>query len=194
MPTYKPEYMAQFQKNYQTFMDRKPIKGLNNGMFCKPSGLVGYVLGIYPMQIIIGPDLVAVLSEFDNKYRLIFTDGRPHRADADPTFHGDSIGHWEGDTLVVETTNLRTDTSLDGLGEIHSDQARVIERIRRVDTHFLEIETSVEDPVMFTMPWTFKHRYELKPDWYLQDYDCHENDRNALDSEGHEVTKLKPHD
>jgi hypothetical protein len=192
VPPYKPPYMTEFQKNYQAFMARKPIRGLNNGMFCRPSGLVGYMLGIYPMQIVIGPDVVVVLSEFDNKYRLIFTDGRPHRADADPSYHGDSIGHWEGDTLVVETTNLRTDTSLDGLGEIHSDQARITERIRRADARFLEIDTSVEDPVMFTAPWTFKHTYELKADWYLQDYDCRENDRNSVDSEGREVTTFKP--
>jgi hypothetical protein len=192
VPPYKPQYMAQFQKNFQTFLARKPIKGLNNGMFCKPPGVLGFMLGIYPMQIVIGPDVVVVLTELDNQYRLIFTDGRPHRADADPTYRGDSIGHWEGDTLVVETTNLRTDTSLDGLGEIHSDQARVIERIRRVDARFMEIDTSVEDPVMLTAPWIIKHTYELKQDWYLQDYNCHENDRNAIDSEGREVTTLKP--
>ncbi len=116
LPPYKPEYMAQFQQHFQAFLSRKPLKGLNNGMFCTPSGVVGFMGGVYPMQFVIGPDLVAVLSEYDNKYRLIFTDGRPHRADADPTYRGDAIGHWEGETLVVETTNMRTDTALDGLG------------------------------------------------------------------------------
>ncbi len=191
VPPYKSEYMAQFQQNFQDFLSRKPLKKLNNGMFCTPSGVVGFMGGVYPMQFIIVPELVAVLSEYDNKYRLIFTDGRPHRADAEPTYRGDAIGHWEGDTLVVETTNMRTDTALNGLGEIHSDQARVVERIRRVDARFMEIDTTVHDPVMFTTPWIFKRRYELKPDWYLQDYNCRENDRHAVDEQGNEGIRLQ---
>jgi hypothetical protein len=191
VPPYKPEYLAQFQQNLQQFMDRKPIRGLNNGMFCTPAGLLVFMIGVYPMQFVVGPDLVAVVSEYENRYRLIYTDGRAHRPDAEPTYQGDSVGHWEGDTLVVETTNMRTDTTLGGLGEIHSEQARVVERIRRVDSNWMEIESTVHDAVMLTEPWVVKRRYELKPDWALQDYNCRENNRNEVDAQGIERTRLR---
>jgi hypothetical protein len=78
-----------------------------------------------------------------------------------------------------------------GTGEFNSDRARVIERIRRVDANWMEIESTVHDPVMLAEPWVVTRRYELKPDWHLQDYSCKENDRNAVDAEGNERTRLK---
>lgn len=107
-------------------------------------------------QIISTPKFVVILTETYHGFQLIPTDGRPHRDDVPPAYRGDSVGHWEGDTFVVDTTNYTDNTWMFAEGRVspHSDALHIVERYRRVDKNTLEIEAKVEDPKMLTAPWT----------------------------------------
>ena len=107
-------------------------------------------------QILSTPKFVVMLTETFHSYRLIPTDGRPHREDVPPSYRGDSVGHWEGDVFVMETKNFTDDTWMYAEGRVspHSDQLRIVERYRRVDKNTLEIEATVYDPKVLTGPWT----------------------------------------
>jgi hypothetical protein len=110
-------------------------------------GLVG--------QIVQTPTFVVMLTETYHSFKIIPTDGRKHRDDVPPSFRGDSVGHWEGDTLVVDTTNF-TDSnwmSAEGVISFHSDALHIVERYRRVDANTLEVDAVVEDPKVLTGPW-----------------------------------------
>jgi hypothetical protein len=107
-------------------------------------------------QIISTPKFVVMLTETYHGFRLIPTDGRPHRDDVPPAYRGDSVGRWEGDTFVVDTKNFTDNTWMSAEGRVspHSDALRIVERFRRVDQNTLEIEATIEDPKMLTGPWT----------------------------------------
>jgi hypothetical protein len=107
-------------------------------------------------QIIATPKFVVMLQETFHGYQLIPTDGRPHRDDVPPAYRGDSVGHWEGDTFVVDTTNYTDNTWMfaEGRVSIHSDALHIVERYRRLDANTLEIEAKIEDPKVLTGPWT----------------------------------------
>ena len=117
-------------------------------------------------QIISTPKFVVLLTETYHGFQLIPTDGRPHRDDIPPAYRGDSVGHWEGDTFVVDTTNYTDITWMfaEGRVSIHSDALHIVERYRRVDANTLEIEATVEDPKVLTGPWTVpKQTLQLAP-------------------------------
>jgi hypothetical protein len=107
-------------------------------------------------QIVSTPKFVVMLTETFHGFRLIPTDGRPHRDEVPPSYRGDSVGKWEGDTLVVETKNFTDDTWMSAEGRVspHSDQLRIVERYRRTNMNTLEIEATVYDPKVLTGPWT----------------------------------------
>jgi hypothetical protein len=106
-------------------------------------------------QIIATPKFVVMLQETYHGWQLIPTDGRPHREDIPPAYRGDSVGHWEGDVFVVDTTNFTDNTWMFAEGRVspHSDQMHLVERYRRVDKNTLEIDATVTDPKMLTGPW-----------------------------------------
>lgn len=107
-------------------------------------------------QIVATPQFVVMLTETFHAYKLIPTDGRPHREEVPPSRRGDSVGRWDGDVFVVETKNFTDDTWMWAEGRVspHSDQLRIVERYRRVDRNTLEIEATVHDPGVLTGPWT----------------------------------------
>ena len=106
-------------------------------------------------QIIATPKFIVMLQETFHGFQLIPLDGRPHRDDVPPAYRGDSVGHWEGDTLVVDTTNYTDNTWMfaEGSVSIHSDALHIVERYRRPDMNTLEIEARIEDPKVLTGPW-----------------------------------------
>jgi hypothetical protein len=117
-------------------------------------------------QIISTPKFVVMLTETYHGYRLIPTDGRPHRDDVPPSYRGESVGHWEGDVFVVDTKNFTDDTWMSAEGRVspHSDELHLVERYRRVDKNTLEIDATVSDPKMLTASWTVpKQRLVLAP-------------------------------
>jgi hypothetical protein len=107
-------------------------------------------------QIIQNPKFVVLLTETYHGFKLIPTDGRGHRDDVAPSYRGDSVGHWEGDTLVVDTTNFNSDNWVLDHGNVsfHSDALHLVERYRRIDANHLTIDATFEDPKVLTQPWT----------------------------------------
>lgn len=146
-----------------------------NSIGCSPPGVPRIYLHAFPMEIIQTPGRVIMMFEFDHFVRQIWTDGRGHDENLAPLWMGDSIGHWEGDTLVVDTTNFNDKTWFDRGGHPHSDQLHLVERIRRTDKNTLEIDMTVEDPKAYTKPWEGKQFFQLKPDWHIMEMVCVDN-------------------
>ena len=118
-----------------------------------------YAMGVVG-QIVQTPKFVVMLTETYHGFRLVPTDGRKHRDDVAPSLRGDSIGWWEGDSLVVDQTNF-TDTTwmhAEGVVSFHSDALHIVERYRRVDANTLEVEATIEDPKVLTGPWIVPSR------------------------------------
>ena len=143
---------------------------------CAPPGIPRvYLVRGEPVEIVQTRDKVLMLFEYDHFVRHIFIDGRAHSADPNPSWMGDAIGKWDGDTLVVDTIGFNDKTWLDNDGHPHSEDLRVVERIRRVDHDTLTIDTTIEDPKAYTKPWGGRAIYELKPGWDLGEMICEDN-------------------
>jgi hypothetical protein len=100
---------------------------------------------------------------------------RGHKKDLDPTYNGDSVGKWDGDTLVVDTIGFNDVTWIDHVGLPHTDALHVVERIRRVDHDTLVDDFTIEDPKAYTKPFTASQTYHLKPGWEIAEYVCDNN-------------------
>jgi hypothetical protein len=148
---------------------------------CSPPGVPRiYLQRGEPVEIIQIPGRVIMLFEYDHFVRQIYTDGRQHPQDMAPTWMGDSIGKWEGDTLVVDTVGFNDKTWLDLVGHPHSDALHVVERVRRVNHDTLVIDITITDPKAYTKPWGGLSTFELKPGWNLGEMVCEDN-ANFLD-------------
>ncbi len=134
-------------------------------------------------QIVQTPKFVIMLTETYNGFQIVPIDGRGHRANIPPANRGDAVGHWDGDTLVVDKTNF-TDTSwlsAEGRVSFHSDAMHVVERYRRVNADTLEIEATIEDPKVLTGPWTVpKQTLKLAPFDQIMELNCAPGDVKEL--------------
>ena len=146
-----------------------------NATGCFPPGVPRIYLHPFPMEIIQTPGRVIMFFEFSHFVRQILTDGRPHNTDLGATWMGDSIGAWEGDTLVVDTTGFNDKTWIDRAGHPHSDALHVVERIRRTERNTLQNDITITDPKAYTRPWGGSIRFELKPDWHITEMVCEDN-------------------
>ena len=150
-----------------------------DGIHCLPPGpKAGIGLGNFPMKIVQTPTLVVILYEYQTIFRQIFTDGRALPQDANPTWMGYSAGHWEGDTLVVDTAGYNDRTSLDLAGHPHTEALRMTERFRRRDAGHLELQVTLDDPKAYNKPWKLPMEFALIPDGELIEYVC-ENERDS---------------
>jgi hypothetical protein len=146
---------------------------------CRPGGALR-ILTFPPFRKFLQlPDLFVILSERDVTYRQVFMDGRPLPADPTPTFNGYSIGRWEGDALVVTSNGFRDDTWLDRNGSPMSDAAKLTERFRRVSFGRLEVDVTLDDPKVYTRPWTVTLTQLIVLDTELLDYHCMDNEKDA---------------
>jgi hypothetical protein len=130
-------------------------------------------------QIIQTPKFVVMLTETFHGYQIIPFDGRPHRDDVPPSYRGDAVGRWDGDTFVVDKTNFTDDTwiSAEGRVSFHSDALHIVERYRRVDAKTLEIEATLEDPKVLTKPWVVpKQTLTLAPFDQIIQLACSDDD------------------
>jgi hypothetical protein len=147
---------------------------------CITRGVLGSILPVIynnGNQIIQAPGLVAIRNEMIHETRIVPLDGRPHVSPK--AFHqnmGDSRGHWEGNTLVVETTNLdgRTGAGGNGGANVYSDRTRITERFTRIDNDTLKYEATVDDPGTWTRPWTISFPWRRDPNYGFYEYACHE--------------------
>jgi hypothetical protein len=132
-----------------------------------------------PIKIIQAPRETVILYEAGNSHRQVFTDGRALPKEFDfPAYFGYSVGHWEGDTLVVETAGFNDKTPLDAMGRPHGERLRVTERYRRRDFGHLDIETTFDDPQFYTKPFTIKVPHNLMADSDVFEAFCFENEKD----------------
>jgi hypothetical protein len=170
-PPYNAKYQARYDKITADL--RAGVKLRDGSARCLPQGMPRMMVIGYPIDIIVQPNRVVMLFEPGQQRRIIHTDGRKHtELDVlDPSYSGESIGHWEGDTLVVDTVGIREDLLFDYSFAPHSDALRVTERIRRSGNTLLN-EMTLEDSKAFTGLWNFKREYRLRPDWEIKEYVC----------------------
>ncbi len=150
---------------------------------CLPMGLTQFHTHGQPRKIMQNAGVIAIMYEANYGLRYIYTDGRalPAQGSVEPFWYGYSVGRWEGDTLVVETNNLRgaetgpSDGWLDVRGSPYSDRARFIERIRRPTYGKLEIDFTVDDPKAYTKPFTVRVNQQISPDDEIIEFVCNEN-------------------
>ena len=152
----------------------------NPDAHCLPMGLMQLHTHPQPRKIIQTPGVIVILYEANGGIRQIFTDGRSlPRGDAQPWWYGYSIGKWDGDTLVVETTGFRDDGWLDVNGSPLTEAAKMTERFRRVNYGNLEMEITVDDPKAYTKPWTAKVTQRIMLDTELIEFVCNENEKSV---------------
>ena len=186
-PPYKPDWEARYQVDL--------VRAEHQGDASYPNPLVDthtvfcaagmpHIIGTpFDYEFIVTPEKTWIV--VDKETRHIYTDGRGFPPDDElwPTLLGRSIGHWEGQTLVVETISVRTDIWADTTPVYLSEKARFTERIRQIDANTLEDQTTINDPIAFTRPWTFtKHYTRMKRDtWIAEPETCGgPEDRNPI--------------
>ena len=179
-PKYKPELLGKVEDLSKRQVETDPV------LRCKAPGLprIGP-----PDKIVQQANQVVFLYDdvSGSFWRVVPTDGRKHREDADPSYLGDAIGHWDGDTLVVETTNFNDDTWLTDNGAFHSDELRVVERLtRKGDT--MEWQATVYDPKVLVEPWKVRPRMTTLAHAELQEpVPCVEQDlKHVVDGSHHD--------
>ncbi len=131
-------------------------------------------MGLFPMQIVQTPQTVVMLFEVFHVFRVI-PIGAKHPDDLEPSFMGNSVGRWEGDTLVVDAIGFNDKTWLAGTGTFHSDKLHVVEKFTRMDENTIAYEVTMEDPVVLTKPWVVRSTIMLRPGTRLREYECVEN-------------------
>lgn len=129
---------------------------------------------LYPWQFVQTPKLIVILVESRHVFRLVPIDAK-HPDDLDPSYLGDSVGHWEGDTLAIDVTGFKE--QLIG-ADIHTDAWHVIERYTRVDYNTINYEATIEDPKALTKPYKIYSKLMLRPGTRLQEYVCEENNQD----------------
>jgi hypothetical protein len=144
---------------------------------CLPFGMTRSVNTPEPMQIMQNEKYFTFLFEQNSWFKVVPIDGRPHGSGI-PTWFGDSVGHWEGDTLVIDTVNFNGRTRLDTIGHPHSEQLHLIQRFTRPDLGHINYEVIVDDPRTFTRTWNNTRTFTLRPDWEMMEYSCEENNKS----------------
>jgi hypothetical protein len=177
-PEEKPSLQPSVLAKIKSLGDALRVQG---GPTCEPEGVPGMFLMSpprpWPIQLVQTTGKLVQLVEFGNNFRVIPTDGRPHEKNPDPTYNGDAVGHWEGDTLVIDVIGLdERSRAFLGTGSefLHSNEEHVIERLSRPSMNYLVYQVTIEDPKALTKPWTSApRRWSLSPkDEPLQEYYC----------------------
>jgi hypothetical protein len=142
-----------------------------------------------PIQFVQTPKQLVILYEAYHAFRVIPFDAR-HPDDIEPSFMGDSVAHWDGDTLVVDVIGFNTQTWISGVGSIHTEQLHVVERFRFVDPQTVVLEATVEDPGALTKPWKQYFTLRLAPGERIREYECIENNEDLIRFE--QILKTDP--
>ncbi|WP_428097859.1 hypothetical protein [Candidatus Rariloculus sp.] len=190
-PPYNDEWEAKYAANREL---------VRQGRFPDPITTCGTPVG-YPRlmnqpgasEFVLRPEAVWILTEDGPNIMRIHTDGREHPGPNDrwPTFSGESVGYWEGDTLVFETISLKGDgdTILDRTGIVLSEQARIVTRMRSIGPDLIEARFTIEDPEALVEPWNVVKEYRrLEPGTRMFEFACAENNRNPVDASGRTLT------
>jgi hypothetical protein len=158
---------------------------------CLPPGMPTIMFQPYDVEFLFTPGRVTIIQEAYMQVRRVFTDGRGHPADLDPTFNGHSIGHWEGDTLVIDTAGLGHRTPL-GFNRLqHGPMLHVVERISLTAPDKMEDRMTLTDPDVLAKPWHLVRTYTRHRDLDQLEFICEENNRNPIDKNGNVSTILR---
>ncbi len=174
-PQLTPEYAAKRDAL------RAQAREDNETANCLPPGMPGIMNQPYPMEFLLTPGKMTIVIEAYTQVRHIYTDGRKLPEDPDEKFFGTSIGHWEGDTLVVETVGFSPLTQI-AAGIPHSDNMKILERFRLTDPDTMSIETTITDPKALTAPYTSSRTLKRHRNWTIAEYICEENNHNFVDA------------
>lgn len=158
---------------------------------CIPIGVPTVMHRPYPFEFVYEPGRILMLLEFDGMTRRIYTDGRSHPDDPDLTYAGHSIGHWEDDTLVVDTVGFLPEVRVTS-EVIAGGPMQVIERMSLAGDDVLTIETTVAAPYALQEPWTYTREYRRQTDWTVNEYYCIQNPRAILDGNSEPLPDLTP--
>jgi hypothetical protein len=150
------------------------------GAHCLPRGITA-AGALFPYELVQTPARLVMIFEDDiPSHRTVYLDGRGHPKDPNPNWMGHSIGHWEGDTLVVDTIGFNDKSWLDAQGRPHTEKLHVIERIRRPNLGHLEIEFTLDDPGAYAKPWIVRRVADLDTQDEIGEYVCTEGERDAV--------------
>ena len=177
-PREPPPYKPEAEKKRQEYLARR---GIDDPMArCLLTGVPRITVRPLPFEIVQLANRVIILYEIHHAFRIIPTDGRPHPDDLEPSYLGDSVAKWEGDTLVVDVTGFNDKTWLAGVGTVHSEKLRVTERYRRDTYDTIVYDVTMDDPEVFTKPWHQQETFRLRPGERLREYECIENNEDIL--------------
>jgi hypothetical protein len=142
---------------------------------CLPGGIPRSVmLGLFPQQFVQTPTQLVILYEYMNVYRVVPFNTK-HPDDLIPSYMGNSVGRWDGDTLVIDVVGFNDKTWLAGTGTFHSDQLHITERYTRVSNDRIDYQVTMEDPKVLTKPWVLTSSLMLREGTRLEEYICAEN-------------------
>ena len=166
---------------YQPWAAKRVLESFNKRAiddptgFCLPAGLPRItIIGLFPLQIIQTPQQIVILYEYMNVFRIIPLNAK-HPADLVPSYMGDAVGRWDGDTLVVDVVGFNDKTWLTGAGTFHSEALHITERYTRVDKDRINYDVTIEDPRVLTRPWVVHSTMMLREGTRLLEYVCVEN-------------------
>ncbi len=147
---------------------------------CLPFGHMRSVNGPDPIQLMQTPNNLAFLYEQNSWFKVMPINGESKLPKV-PSWYGESRAHWEGDTLVIVTSNFNGKTRLDTSGHPHSDQLTLTEKLTRTDPTHLRYEVTIDDPKTYTKPFTDTRTWTLRPDWEILEYSCNENNKGLYE-------------
>lgn len=151
---------------------------------CLPVGVPADDVLPGPFKVIQTPGLVLIRNEYENTLRQIYLDGRKPPADPDPLWLGYSVGKWEGNKLVVDTVGLNDQSWLDASGNPHSEALHVVERFHRRDFGHMDVQVTIDDPKMYTKPFSIQFTEDLIPDSDVTEYFCNEDEKDLSHLKG----------
>ena len=171
-PQYLTAYRAQVKATADAFARGEPP--VTNYVKCLPDGMPTMMQGMFPMEVLQTRGQVTIIQEAYNQVRRIYLGEKQIAIeDAEPEFWGHSVGHWEGDTFVVDTIGIKENVRFKNAP--HSDQMRISERIKVLAPDYFEDRVTITDPVYLTGPWSWTWMYKRKPGYKINEYVCEDN-------------------
>ena len=186
---------ARFDASIPGYGPRARPNGNDPMLKCNPTGIPKILFMVLPHEIVQTPERTFMFFEREHAWRQIWTDGRQHPKDVEPTYMGDSIGRWEGDMFVVDSVGFNDKTWLDFYGNPHSEQMHLVERYKRVDHKTLTMQLIIDDPKTYTETWVSDTKiYTLLPPKYaaLEELFCVPEEEEAFTRRIREPAAAKP--
>ena len=178
-----PDGQARFDANTAELKSDRTISA-DPTFRCEPPGLPHiYGIGGYSIEFLQAPQRIIIFYESIHTFRDIWMDGRKRSEDADPLWMGFSVGRWEGNDLVVDTTGFNDKTWLNGAGYPHSEALHVVERFHRVDLNRLQLDITLDDPKTYTMPWKMGINFTRQPTWEFGESFCIPTNQESFKSQ-----------